>query len=191
MTDEQVQQIVDALKGDPWEPWTQVGIALLSVVVGYLLAWGNEARGRRRTRREDAAKRKAAAARRASLLYLRLVSAPEALREEQLRDVHRETPEIASDLNEFDRTGTVAGWWMRQVTRAIESPPVRGDDGRVSFDAHAGRAMSAQVRLQAWAEGEVPVTDFEPAHDQEWEQAMLAHYRSEIGRSDTGGDRAS
>ncbi|MDR6691478.1 hypothetical protein J2X55_002401 [Microbacterium sp. 1154] len=169
MTDEQVQQIVDALAGDPAEPWVTAAVAVVSVVLGFVLSQVSEMFTRKRARADKEAEARAEAVKSATTIAVRSMSTPAELKHDVEAEIVEVTREVIA-LHAIEATGEVGNWWFRQMMRANSVVP---EDRPYTEEESAFRAAvgaSVLFRLNAWRDGQIPADDFRDQGDAAWDR---------------------
>lgn len=169
MTDEQVQQIVDALAGDPSEPWVTAAVAVVSVVLGFVLSQVSEKLTRQRIRAEKETETRAAAVRSATTIAVRSMTTPAELQQDLAAEIDEVTREVIA-LRAIEPTGAVGNWWFRQMKRANSSVPTKRSYTEEESTFRAAIAASVLFRLNAWRDGRIPTEDFRAQGDAEWDR---------------------
>ncbi|MFM2720472.1 hypothetical protein [Microbacterium mcarthurae (nom. nud.)] len=167
MTDDQVRQIVEALQGNPWEPWIAGMISVVSIVIGFLLALWQQTISDRKRRVETVAERRRLTVLAAAEGPMRLAFARDSEIADELRLMRQSTPGVLNGLDEADASGHVAGWWLRATGKLMRMPPP-GQDGEGLRD-RARVALLIADRLQKWQKGEQAADEFIEANDSAWE----------------------
>jgi hypothetical protein len=152
MTDEQVQRIVDALSGNPWEPWVTVIVALASALLGYGLSQLAERSARRRRVEEKAAEARRAAAAVALKVTREIhgMSAGEIYHRVDVESVV-DDPAVELDLSNGVR---VSGWWQAEMFKLLRVPASRAWDDEDKW-SRAQIMTEVTLALRAWAAGEL------------------------------------
>lgn len=172
MTDDQLQQLMDALS-NPWDPLISAGIAILSATLGFVTALLLERQSRKRLKAEAARAARDAAVRDAAAWALRLAGAPGQVWREELVEWSRASGTVLVALSELDEYDVVGGWYLRQVDRLC-SPPAAGIWSKAEIVGRVHVAVGVGKRLRAWARGDAHDADFLPEHDAAWDAYLQA-----------------
>ncbi|WP_116239066.1 hypothetical protein [Microbacterium sp. AG157] len=173
MTDEQVQKIVDALAGNPFEPWVAAGIALASALLGFLLSQAAETWRRRQRLSDEVTAAKKVAARDATAWAMQTASLPADMLGDRVDKLPDDLARHIAALQSADEGFEVGQWWVRQMRR-VATPPPKGRKDFTPDESSYRWAVAASVskRLRKWATGEISASAFGVSGDAEWDREM-------------------
>lgn len=166
MTDEQVDRIVRALEGSG-DSWTTWGIPVLTLIIGFALAQGQEWLTRRRNERESLRQSRRAIVTSAKIFTADFMATPAKGIADNTRNWTASLAESAVSLAEQDLL--VGNWFIRQFSRAGVMPADKHEFTKLEADFRSALASSIMNRLEAWAKGKIRSEEFHPAHDAKWD----------------------